>query len=172
MCGLIRLLLRTTGAVLVLIGSVHAQESIHRQQARPQMDLPRATLRAGMYRIEAQVAQTTETRQIGLMFRQDMPEHEGMLFVFPQSAIQCFWMKNTILPLSAAFINHAGEIVNLADMQPLDETSHCSASPVAYVLEVNQGWFERHGLQAGDRIEAEFFQQIPAGNPATAADQP
>ncbi|RXM21847.1 DUF192 domain-containing protein, partial [Citrobacter sp. AAK_AS5] len=88
----------------------------------------------GMHRIDAQVAASPQERQIGLMFRRDMPQHEGMLFVFEQPATQCFWMKNTLLPLTAAFVADDGTIVNLADMKPMSEDSHCSARPVRFVL--------------------------------------
>ncbi|HQQ71006.1 MAG TPA: DUF192 domain-containing protein [Alicycliphilus sp.] len=127
-------------------------------QASPQMDLPRVELSAGMHRIEAQVAAAPQERQIGLMFRREMPQHEGMLFVFEQPATQCFWMKNTLLPLTAAFVADDGSIVNLADMKPMSEDSHCSAKPVRYVLEMNQGWFAKKGLKAGNRLTGRPFQ--------------
>ena len=123
----------------------------------PQMDLQRITLTVGMHQIDAQVAATPEQRQTGLMYRKTMPQHEGMLFVFEQPGVQCFWMKNTILPLTAAFIADDGTVVNLADMKPLDESSHCSAKPVRYVLEMNQGWFEQHHLKAGVRLRGQAF---------------
>ena len=122
------------------------------------MNLPRTTLMAGMYRIDAQVASTNAQRQIGLMHRQEMPQHEGMLFVFEQPAVQCFWMKNTLIPLTAAFVTDDGTIANLADMKPLDETSHCSARPVRYVLEMNQGWFAQHGVRAGLKLKGPVFR--------------
>ncbi|MBS0465967.1 MAG: DUF192 domain-containing protein [Proteobacteria bacterium] len=127
-------------------------------QGSPQMNLQRVELTAGMHRIEAQVAASPQERQIGLMFRRDMPQHEGMLFVFEQPATQCFWMKNTPLPLTAAFVGDDGSIVNLADMQPLSEDSHCSAKPVRYVLEMNQGWFARRGIKAGSKLGGAVFQ--------------
>ena len=127
------------------VGAATAQEG-------PQLNLPRVELTAGMHRIDAQLAQTREQRQIGLMHRKEMPQHEGMLFVFEQPAVQCFWMKNTLLPLTAAFVQDDGTIVNLADMKPQTLDSHCSAKPVRYVLEMNQGWFERKGIRAGARL--------------------
>ena len=127
-------------------------------QATPQTDLPRITLQAGMYRIDTQVAQTQEQRQVGLMYRKEMPQQEGMLFVFEQPAVQCFWMKNTLLPLTAAFIADDGTIVNLADMKPQTTDSHCSAKPVRYVLEMNQGWFQKKGLKAGAKLAGAPFQ--------------
>lgn len=129
------------------------------QQGAPQLDLPRTELYAGMYRIDAQVAASGNQRQIGLMFRREMAQHEGMLFVFEQPAVQCFWMKNTPLPLSAAFVQDDGTIVNIADMQPLSESSHCSREPVRYVLEMHQGWFAQKGLRAGARLTGAPFSR-------------
>jgi uncharacterized protein len=127
-------------------------------QDTPQTNLPRIKLQAGMFQIDTQVAQTEAQRQIGLMFRQDMPQHEGMLFVFEQAATQCFWMKNTLLPLTAAFVADDGTIVNLADMKPQTTDSHCSAKPVRFVLEMNQGWFAKKGLKAGSRLSGVAFK--------------
>ncbi len=124
----------------------------------PQTTLPRIKLQAGMYQIDTQVAQTEAQRQIGLMFRQEMPQHEGMLFVFEQPATQCFWMKNTLLPLTAAFVADDGTIVNLVDMKPQTTDSHCSAKPVRFVLEMNQGWFAKKGLKAGSRLSGVAFK--------------
>ena len=123
----------------------------------PQMDLQRVTIQAGMFQIDAQVAQTPQQRQTGLMFRKDMPAHEGMLFVFEEPQKQCFWMKNTLLPLSAAFIDDKGVIVNTADMQPQTTTSHCSDKPVRFVLEMNQGWFVKKKIGKGYQLKAPFF---------------
>ncbi len=119
---------------------------------QPQLNLPRVTLQAGMYQIDAQVAQTADQRTVGLMWRKEMPAHEGMLFVFEQASPQCFWMMNTLIPLTAAFVADDGTIVNLADMQPLSTQSHCSTKPVRYVLEMNQGWFAKRGIKAGARL--------------------
>jgi uncharacterized membrane protein (UPF0127 family) len=139
-------------ALAILATVVQAQES-------PQRDLPRVELTAGMHRIDAQVAQTDSQRALGLMHRQDMPAHEGMLFVFERPAEQCFWMKNTLLPLTAAFLADDGTIVNLADMKPQTLNSHCSAKPVRYVLEMNQGWFKKRGIQAGFRLQGKMFRK-------------
>ncbi len=127
-------------------------------QAQPQTNLPRVKLQAGMYQIDAQVALTPDQRQTGLMHRADMPQHEGMLFVFEQATQQCFWMKNTLLPLTAAFVADDGTIVNLADMQPETTDSHCSAKPVRYVLEMNRGWFARKSIKAGYRLAGKPFE--------------
>ena len=121
-------------------------------QGAPQTQLPRTTLNAGMYLIDAQVAMAPQERQIGLMYRKDMPQQEGMLFVFPEPRQQCFWMKNTLLPLTAAFIASDGTIINLADMQPHSEASHCSERPARYVLEMHQGWFARQRIAPGMKL--------------------
>jgi uncharacterized membrane protein (UPF0127 family) len=133
-------------------------------QDTPQTNLPRIKLQAGMYQIDTQVAQTSEQRSIGLMFRAEMPQHEGMLFVFEQPAKQCFWMKNTLLPLTAAFVADDGTIVNLVDMQPQTTDSHCSDKPVRFVLEMNQGWFAKKGIKAGSRLSGAAFVKIPAAS--------
>jgi uncharacterized protein len=119
---------------------------------QPQTQLPRMALTAGMHLISAQVAATPEQRSIGLMHRQEMPTNEGMLFIFQQAGVQCFWMKNTRLPLTAAFVADDGTIVNLADMKPQTLDSHCSNQPVRFVLEMNQGWFAKRGIQAGTKL--------------------
>jgi uncharacterized membrane protein (UPF0127 family) len=126
-------------------------------QETPQTQLPRTTLTAGIHRLDIQVAQTPEQHQIGLMYRSEMPQGEGMLFVFQAPAKQCFWMKNTILPLTAAFVADDGSIVNLEDMKPQTTDSHCSLKPVRYVLEMNQGWFAKKGLKAGSRLSGRPF---------------
>jgi uncharacterized membrane protein (UPF0127 family) len=133
-------------------------------QDTPQTNLPRIKLQAGMYQIDTQVAQTSEQRSIGLMFRAEMPQHEGMLFVFEQPAKQCFWMKNTLLPLTAAFVADDGTIVNLVDMQPQTTDSHCSDKPVRFVLEMNQGWFAKKGIKAGSRLSGAAFVKIPGAS--------
>jgi uncharacterized membrane protein (UPF0127 family) len=127
------------------------------QAQQPQLNLPRVKLLAGMHQIDAQLASTPEQRATGLMWRRDMPMHEGMLFVFEQPAVQCFWMMNTPSPLTAAFVADDGTLVNLANMKPLSTESHCSARPVRFVLEMNQGWFEKKGLRAGARLTGEPF---------------
>ena len=155
---------RSTGAVprfvalllAVAWGAAWAQTPPEEQ---PQTHLPRIQLSAGMHLIDAQVAQTPEQRQIGLMHRRDMPVTEGMLFVFEQPATQCFWMKNTLLPLTAAFVADDGRVVNLVDMKPQTLDSHCSSEPVRFVLEMNQGWFAKRGVKAGSRLSGQAFRR-------------
>jgi uncharacterized protein len=138
------------GLGALLLNPVQAQDA-------PQMDLPRTKLAAGMHLIDTQVAATNEQRATGLMFRKNMPQNEGMLFVFEQPSVQCFWMKNTFLPLTAAFVADDGTIVNLVDMKPLSLDSHCSTQPVRFVLEMNQGWFAKKGLKAGFKLSGPPF---------------
>lgn len=146
--------LQILGALVaaVALQGAHAEE--------PQTTLPRVTLSAGMHQIEAQVAQNNDQRMTGLMYRKEMPQHEGMLFVFEQPSMQCFWMKNTLLPLTAAFVSDDGTIVNLVDMKPQTTDSHCSLKPVRYVLEMNQGWFARKGIKAGTKLAGTPFAVV------------
>lgn len=123
----------------------------------PQMNLPRVRLAAGMHQIDAQLASTHEQRMTGLMWRKEMPQHEGMLFAFESPSQHCFWMKNTLLPLSIAFLADDGTIVNIAEMKPQSLDSHCSAKPVRYVLEMNTGWFAKKGIQAGSKLTGAPF---------------
>ena len=126
-------------------------------QNAPQPKLDTVTLSAGMHNIRAEVARTPMQTQTGMMFRREMAQHEGMLFVFDGRERRCFWMKNTLLPLSIAFIADDGRIVSLADMQPQSEESHCSAEPVRFALEMNQGWFAKRGIKAGSKISGPPF---------------
>ena len=126
-------------------------------QGMPQTQLQRTTLNAGMHLIQVQLAQDFEQRQIGLMWRKEMPQNEGMLFVFDQPAVQCFWMRNTLLPLTAAFLLDDGSIVNLADMRPMNDDSHCSKKPVRFVLEMNQGWFAKRNIKADFKLSGPLF---------------
>jgi len=119
--------------------------------------LPTTTLQAGMVKLKVEVATSPREREIGLMFRKEMGAYEGMLFVFPQPGVQCFWMRDTLIPLSTAFLADDGTIVNIADMAPMTLESHCSAKPVRYVLEMNQGFFERRGLKPGSRLQGPGF---------------
>jgi uncharacterized membrane protein (UPF0127 family) len=114
-----------------------------------QPQLPLIELFAGMHRIEAEVAGNPESRQIGLMYRSFMAPQRGMLFVFTDVAKHCMWMRNTLLPLSVAFLDDKGLIINVEDMQPKTEDNHCAARPARYALEMNLGWFRSRGLSSG-----------------------
>jgi uncharacterized protein len=110
-------------------------------------------LSAGMHIIKAEVAADDAQRQQGLMFREKMAPNAGMVFVFDGINSQCMWMKNTLLPLSVAFIDEQGKIVNIEDMKPHSLESICSAKPVKYALEMNQGWFKQKNIKPGMAIE-------------------
>jgi uncharacterized membrane protein (UPF0127 family) len=114
--------------------------------------LPLMELTAGFHRIEAEVAANNAARMQGLMQRKSMAPQRGMLFVFDRDAQHCMWMKNTFLPLSVAFIDEQGRILNIEDMQPQSEDNHCAAKPARYALEMNVGWFAQRGIKRGDRI--------------------
>lgn len=117
-----------------------------------QPQLPLLELFAGMHRVEAELAATPETRQIGMMQRTIMVPQRGMLFVFPEVAKHCMWMRNTLLPLSVAFLDEKGRIINVEDMQPKTTDNHCAAKPARYALEMNLGWYRSRGLGAGFTI--------------------
>lgn len=114
--------------------------------------LPVMELTAGVYLIRAEVAYTFETRAQGLMFRKSLAPNEGMLFVFPQAAAHCMWMKNTLIPLSVAFVDESGKIVSISEMLPQTETSHCAAAPARFALEMNRGWFSAKRIKPGALI--------------------
>lgn len=133
--------------LLPLCGLTRAQEA-------PQK-LPTISMNAGMHLIQAELARTPEQRSIGLMHRPKMGANEGMLFVFESPAEQCFWMKNTLLPLSIAFLADNGEVVNIEDMAPQTVNAHCSRRAVRFALEMNQGWFAKRGIKVGSRLQGE-----------------
>ena len=119
--------------------------------------LPRIALRVGAHALRVEVARTPDERQRGLMGRQRLGESDAMLFVFPDPLRQCFWMRDTLVALSVAFIADDGEIVDIADMAPRTDTPHCPSRPVRYVLEVNRGWFAQRGVRAGAAVLGEPF---------------
>ena len=123
-------------------------------------ELPVVELGAGMYRVEAELAHTDKARQTGLMRRTAMPAHRGMIFVFPQDARHCMWMKNTLIPLSVAFLDHEGRILNIEQMQPRSEDSHCAAGPARFALEMNRDWFAGRNIAPGARIRG--IDRLPA----------
>ena len=136
-------------ALLALAGAAAAQEA-------PQALLA-IRLNAGIHNITAQLARTPEQREIGLMFRASMEPNEGMLFAFDNPGQQCFWMKNTLIPLAIAFVADDGSIVNIDSMKPQTLDGHCSTKPVRFVLEMNEGWFAKRGIKAGSRLRGAPF---------------
>lgn len=145
-------------ALTVLLSLVLASAGAAAQPRGEPQQLPTVQLNAGMHNIVAMVAKSPREREIGLMFREQMASHEGMVFVFEQPATQCFWMRNTLIPLSAAFVADDGRIVNIEDMAPMSDQSHCSREPVRYVLEMNRGWFAKRGLKAGAKLNGPLFR--------------
>ena len=120
--------------------------------AMAQSAMPVMELTAGMHRIEAEVAATDPNRQLGLMNRKTMPQQHGMLFVFNHENTHCMWMRNTLLPLSVAFVDANGVIINIEDMKPQTEDNHCAKQPARYALEMNLGWFAQRGIKPGTRL--------------------
>ncbi|MBL8446365.1 MAG: DUF192 domain-containing protein [Zoogloeaceae bacterium] len=124
-------------------------------------DLPVVELGAGMFRIEAELAATPASRQVGLMNREAMAPQRGMVFVFTEAARHCMWMRNTLIPLSVAFLDQSGRILNIEEMQPRTETNHCAAAPATFALEMNHGWFAEKGIKPGDRLRG--IERLPPG---------
>jgi hypothetical protein len=115
--------------------------------------LPTISLTAGIHVIKAEVAARDEDRQQGLMFREKLGTNEGMVFLFNAPAGVCMWMKNTLIPLSVAFIDADGKIINIEDMRPNTTDSHCAKKPAYYALEMNQGWFKQKNIKPGTQIQ-------------------
>jgi uncharacterized protein len=120
--------------------------------AAAQAELPVVQLSAGMHLIKAEVAADFSARAQGLMYRTSLPANGGMLFIFDDASIQCMWMKNTLIPLSVAFIDERGTILNIEDMQPQTEESHCAKGPAPLALEMSRGWFARRGIKPGMKL--------------------
>lgn len=140
----------STLPLLVACGAACAQDG-------RQPPLPAIALMAGDHAISAEVARSGHEREIGLMFRASLAPDEGMLFVFGDPQRQCFWMHNTLIPLAAAFVADDGRIINIVEMAPNTDDSHCSTREVRFVLEMNGGWFAKHGIAAGAYITGEPF---------------
>jgi uncharacterized membrane protein (UPF0127 family) len=110
-------------------------------------------MKVGIYSIQAEVADNPDLREVGLMNRTSLPTNSGMLFIFEQKAGNCFWMKNTKLPLSIAFIADDGKIVNIEEMQADTTNNHCPKAPIRYALEMNKGWFSERVIVPGNTIQ-------------------
>lgn len=143
---------RAVAASLLALGMLPAAA-----QDGPQARLPIIQLSAGMHLIRAEVARSLDEQRVGLMGRKAMGTNEGMLFVYDAPQPHCFWMRNTLLPLTIAFVADDGRIVNLRDMQPLNDSPHCADEPVRFALEMNQGWFAKRGLKAGFKLAGAVF---------------
>lgn len=123
-------------------------------------EMPEIALAIKGHRLLAEVAATDAQRAQGLMHRRMLPENRGMLFVFPDAALHGMWMMNTYIPLSVAFLDERGVIINIEDMQPHTQTSHSAARPASYALEANLGWYRKRGIRPGDKVDG--LQQAPA----------
>ena len=141
-----------------LLLALAALPTILQAQTQAQPKLPTVNLAAGMYNIRAELAVSPQEQMTGMMFRREMAPQEGMLFVGDNDQQRCFWMRNTYLPLTAAFVAADGTIVDLADMQSRSDDSHCSSKPVRFVLEMNQGWFAKRGIKAGFKLRGAPFK--------------
>jgi uncharacterized protein len=126
-------------------------------QDGPQPRLRTVQITAGMHIIQAELAITPQQQQTGMMFRRTMGANEGMLFVNDEKDLRCFWMRNTLIPLAIAFIADDGTIVNIAEMKPQSDQSHCSVQPVRFALEMNAGWFSKRGFKPGSRLRGAPF---------------
>lgn len=120
--------------------------------ANEQSRLPVLTLNIGIHLIQAEAAIQDEERAQGLMFRKKMGQNEGMVFRFNRTDQVCMWMKNTLLPLSVAFIDEGGSIINIEDMRPETLDAHCAKKPARYALEMNQGWFKNKNIKPGNIV--------------------
>ena len=135
-------------SLAVIVGSFSATAF-----AQQNVGLPTIELKAGIYRIQAELADTPRAREVGLMNRTSMPTNSGMLFIFEQKAGHCFWMNNTKIPLSIAFIADDGKIVNIEEMQAETTNNHCPKAAVRYALEMNKQWFSERVIVPGTVIQ-------------------
>ncbi|QDZ27010.1 DUF192 domain-containing protein [Noviherbaspirillum sp. UKPF54] len=138
-----RVTLATVFATLIS-GTALAQQAVK---------FPVIPLNAGIHVIKAEVAATEAQRQQGLMLREKMGQNEGMVFLFGAPAGVCMWMKNTLIPLSVAFIDETGKVINIEDMEPQTLESHCAKKPATYALEMNRGWFKQRNIKPGSIID-------------------
>jgi uncharacterized membrane protein (UPF0127 family) len=121
-------------------------------QTAPQPPLPAVKLTAGMHLITAELADDDRERMVGLMFRDKLAPNHGMLFDFKGKSVHCMWMRNTLIPLSVAYLDDDGTIVNIEDMAPKTEDSHCAKKPVRFALEMDRGWFAQRGIKPGMKL--------------------
>lgn len=144
---------RRLGLYFVKFASIALSLGYNMAYAQQSGKLPVISLTAGIHVIKAEVAARDAERQQGLMFREKMGSNEGMVFLFEAPAGVCMWMKNTLIPLSVAFIDNNGKIINIEEMQPQSTDSHCAKAPARYALEMNRGWFKQKNIKAGSVIE-------------------
>ena len=139
-----------TGRMFTLVAATAF--AVAASAAQTVVELPTVPLTINGNKLTAEVAMTTDQQMTGLMYRFSLKPDHGMVFVFDRSEQRAFWMKNTYIPLSIAFVTADGRILNIEDMAPRDETSHLSAGPAMYAIEMRKGWFAERGIKAGDRV--------------------
>ena len=144
--------LRNFFSALLLVSSLVATGAPASSFAQVNKNLPVIDLTIKTSKLKAEVAADNNTRSTGLMNRFSLAPDHGMIFVFAQSEPLAFWMRNTFVPLSIAYIDSKGVIVNIVDMKPQDESTHPSAGPAMFALEMKQGWFKERGIVAGDKV--------------------
>jgi uncharacterized membrane protein (UPF0127 family) len=132
-------------AALLTLLPAHAQQL--------QQKLPVSRFAIGMFIIDAEVASTNQQRELGLMNRTKLEPNQGMMFIFDRPSAYCMWMKNTLLPLSVAFLDKDGVILNVEEMLPQTETNHCATGQALYALEMNAEWFKHKGIKPGVKVE-------------------
>lgn len=136
--------------VIAAVGLASSLATAHAQEIKK---FPTVTLNTGIHLIKAEVASNEAEREQGLMFREKMGPNEGMIFLFGAPAGVCMWMKNTLIPLSVAFLDDKGEIINIEEMKEQTTNSHCATKAATYALEMNKGWFKQKNIKAGMKIE-------------------
>ncbi len=138
---------RIAAALLLFLLATGCAGAAHAQGGAREVELS-----AGMHLIHAETATTDDERMRGLMFRRALDPNHGMLFAFDQPTRECMWMRNTLIPLAVAFIDANGRVVNIEEMQPQTDTSHCAMRAVPFALEMAGGWFASHGVVPGSVI--------------------
>ena len=133
--------------VWLLAGAVAARADA------PQSGLPVVEIEIAGHKLEVEVAATPESRTMGLMYRRMLPEDWGMLFVFPEPAIYSMWMANTYIPLSVAYLDAQGRVINIRDMPPLTHSSYSAGDNALYAIEANPGWFAKRGIGPGTAVK-------------------
>jgi uncharacterized membrane protein (UPF0127 family) len=114
--------------------------------------LPVTGIKVGGHALRVEIVSTPERRAKGLMFREKLAKNDGMLFIFDEPGYHAMWMMNTLIPLSVAFVDGEGRILNIQDMEPKTLDSHAAAGPARYAIETNQGWFAERGIKAGEKV--------------------
>ncbi len=148
----LRLLAITIAAAFAIAPTITVADTLAQPEGKPQTGLPAITLKVGNQNVHADVANTEATRQVGLMFRQKMAKQDGMLFVFPEIGYHAMWMRNTLIPLSVAYMDERGVVLSIHEMQPLSDDAHQAAGPARYALEMNAQWFSTNKIKVGDTI--------------------